>query len=247
MMSIADATASLAGDPRPVLALDTCVPLDIIRAGIRGQTDRIGECRRLSEIVVTTPASVQLVVTSLVVLEWSQNKGEVGEEVTQWLAETDRRILEIHKSWDGVGSPLPVVAPTYVDPGLIAALTSLGESLILGAVVLEEDNTCVMRALERVKQKQRPSHKKEIKDSIHLEHYLELSRQLHAPGYAHPTIFVSSNSSDFWADKNTPSQPHGDLRADLTAANLTFYGRLDFALRHLGIIPVVAPPAAGGP
>ena len=98
-----------------------------------------------------------------------------------------------------------------------------------------------------MKQKQRPSHRKEIKDSIHLEHYLELSRQLHGPGYAHPTIFVSSNSSDFWADKNTPSQPHVDLRADLTSANLTFYGRLDLALRHLGMIPGAAPPAAGRP
>ncbi len=247
MMSIADAAAALAGDPRPVLALDTCVPLDVIRAGIRGQTDRIAECRRLSEIVVTAPERVQLVVTSLVLLEWSQNKDEVGAEATEWLADTDRRILEIHRTWDRVGSPLPAPAPKYDDPGLVAALTSLGESLILGALVLEEDNACVMRALDRVKQKQRPSHKKEIKDSIHLEHYLELSRQLHMAGYAQPTIFVSSNSSDFWADKNTPSQPHVELRADLTAANLTFYGRLDFALRHLGILPGVAPPAVGGP
>jgi len=69
MMRIADAAAAPAGDPRPVLALDTCVPLDVIRAGTRGQTDRIAECRRLSEIVVTAPERVQLVVTSLVLLE----------------------------------------------------------------------------------------------------------------------------------------------------------------------------------
>lgn len=99
MTSIADAAASLAADPRPVLALDTCVPLDVIRAGVRGQTDRIAECRRLSEIVDTAPERVQLVVTSLVVLEWSQNKDEVGEEAAAWLAETDRRILDIHKCW----------------------------------------------------------------------------------------------------------------------------------------------------
>jgi hypothetical protein len=247
MMSLADAAAALAGDPRPVLALDTCVLLDVIRAGVRGQSDRIAECRRLSEVVVTAPESMQLVVTSLVVLEWSQNKDEVGNEAAEWLTETDRRILEIHKTWDGVGSPLPDPAPTYFDPGLVAALISLGESLILAAIVLEEDNACVMRALDRVKQKQRPSHKREIKDSIHLEHYLELSRQLHVNRYAHLTFFVSSNSSDFWTDRNTPSQPHVDLRADLSAAGLTFYGQLDFALRHLGMIPGVAPPAAGGP
>ena len=45
-----------------------------------------------------------------------------------------------------------------------------------------------MRAIDRVKQKRRPSHKKEIKDSIHLEHYLEISRQLHAAGYTQPAL-----------------------------------------------------------
>jgi hypothetical protein len=92
--------------------------------------------------------------------------------------------------------------------------------VIRGAMILKEDNTCVMRAVQRVKRRKRPSHKKEIKDSIHLEHYLELSRQLHVVGYTQPTIFVSSNSSDFWADKNTPSQPHADLIAVLVRRDL---------------------------
>jgi hypothetical protein len=129
MMSIADATAALTSDPRPVLAFDTCVLLDVIRAGSRGQSDHIDECRKLSEIIVPKSKRVQLVVTSLVVREWFQNKGEVGKEAAKWLTETDRFILDIHKSWDGVGQPLATQAPTYFDPRLVEALTSLGESL----------------------------------------------------------------------------------------------------------------------
>jgi hypothetical protein len=246
MTSIADAVVALAANQRPVLALDTCVPLDIIRAGMRSQTDLIEGCRRLSEIVVTDPDRVQLVVTSLVVIEWGQNKDQVRQEMTDWIIESDRRVLEIHRTWDRVGSPVMTQAPTYMDPRWIDLLTSLGESLIQGAVVLDDDNGCVMRAIDRLKQKRRPSHRKEIKDSIHLEHYLEISRQLHAAGYTQPAVFVSTNSSDFWADKNTPSAPHTDLEAELAAAHLTFYGKIEFALRHLAIIPG-APPAAGGP
>ena len=63
MTRIADAVEALAANQRPVLALDTCVPLDIIRAGMRSQTDLIDGCRRLSEIVVTDPDRVQLIVT----------------------------------------------------------------------------------------------------------------------------------------------------------------------------------------
>ncbi len=237
MTSIADAVADLAGNQRPVLALDTCVPLDVIRVGMRAQTDVIAQSRRLSEIVITDPNRVQLVVTSLVVLEWGQNKDQVRQEMTTWLAETDKRLIDIHKTWDRVGIPKLTQAPTYLEPPLVEALTSLGESLIQSAIVLDEDNDCVMRALDRVKQKRRPSHKKEIKDSIHLEHYQELARQLNAAGFAQPVIFVSTNGADFWTNTNTPQYPHVDLRADMKAVNLLFYGRLEYALKHLQIIP----------
>jgi hypothetical protein len=125
---------------------------------------------------------------------------------------------------------------------LVDALTSLSESLIQSATVLDEDQNCLMRAFDRVKQKQRPSHKKEIKDSVHLEHYQELARQLNAAAFAQPVIFVSTNGADFWPDTNTPQYPHVDLRAELKTVALIFYGRLEYALRHLQIIPGNPPP-----
>ena len=163
--------------------------------------------------------------------------------MTDWIVETDRRILEIHKTRNQVGSPRQTQAPTYEDTLLIDSLTSLGESLIQGSMILDQDNDCVMRAVDRVKLKKRPSHEREIKDSIHLEHYLELSRQLYVLGYSQPSLFVSTNSSDFWADKNTPSVPHIDIEPELNAANLKFYGNIAFALRYLGIIPGAPPPS----
>jgi len=81
-----------------------------------GQVPRRGrETLAEREIVVTAPERVQLVVTSLVPLEWSQNKDEVGAEATEWLADTDRRILEIHRTWDRVGSPWAVENDRFSD------------------------------------------------------------------------------------------------------------------------------------
>ena len=76
MMTIADAAASLTADPRPVLLLDTGVLL----AGARAQSDRINECKILSDTIVTAPGRVQPIVTSLVLREWLQNKEEVRQE-----------------------------------------------------------------------------------------------------------------------------------------------------------------------
>ena len=87
-------------------------------------------------------------------------------------------------------------------------------------------------------ERRRPSHKNEIKDSIHWEHYLEFSRRLESlPGTLHDRLFVSANKADFWANRETPVL-HPDLETEALEASLQFFGRLDHALRfagHLGI------------
>jgi len=236
MKSIAALVEDLLADPRPVLCLDTCNFLDVITTGNRGLTDLITVNRKLAEIVVTAPERVQLVVTSLAIREWHQRRDGVREEATKWLKTLDRQIVEVHKAWERLGQPLPTAARAYYDEALVNQLTTLAESLIRGSAVLMENTDCVMRAVHRVKLKKRPSHNKEIKDSIHLEHYLELSRQLHAGNLGRPVLFTSTNSSDFWQDKNTPEHPHVELADDFGAAHLHFFGRLPLALSHLGLI-----------
>ncbi len=83
-------------------------------------------------------------------------------------------------------------------------------------------------------EKRRPSHGKEIKDSIHLEHYLEFCCQLRQANFAPRCVFVSSNKSDFWKDKETPII-HPDLDDDLQSVGLEFYGKLEAAVGQLGI------------
>jgi hypothetical protein len=84
-----------------------------------------------------------------------------------------------------------------------------------------------------VQNKVRPSHAGMVKDAIHLEHYLELSRRLHTAGYPR-RVFVSANKADFWEAKNK-SGVHPDLAPQLAAVGLEFYGVLESALGSLGI------------
>jgi hypothetical protein len=216
MKSIAEAVAELVVARRPVLCLDTCVLLDVITTGNRGQADLIGVNQKLLAVLVTTPGRLQLVVNDLVAWEWEQRKEEVRGEARKWLSETDRNIQRVHRAWEELGQPLPTGVPKYNDPQLVEALTDLAQSLLDQAVVLGQDTGCVLRALDRVKAKKRPSHNKRIKDSVHLEHYLELSRGLRDAGHAQGRIFVSTNSSDFWEDRTTPGRPRPELVDDLS-------------------------------
>jgi hypothetical protein len=106
---------------------------------------------------------------------------------------------------------------------------------VLGwATVLDKDEACVGRALDRVYDKRRPSHSGMVKDSIHLEHYLDLCRQLHASGYSKRRVFVSANKADFCAAKDK-SDIHPDLKGELAAVGLEYFATLEAALGSLGI------------
>src|SRR5947209_2948721 len=82
--------------------------------------------------------------------------------------------------------------------GLTAALAALAGTILGSAAAPDRDEASVCRALDRVHNKVRPSHAGMLKDSIHLEHYLDLSRQLHASGFPRRRVFVSANKADFW-------------------------------------------------
>lgn len=246
MKSIPALVAELADSPRPVLCLDTCVLLDIVRACNRGDGNLIEVSRRLSDIVITAPNALQIVVTSLVMREWRQNREQVLKEAADWLEDTDKRILGIHRAWEKLGRPLQTLRPTYNQPDLVEGLKRLAESLLRSSVALREDSACVARALQRVKRKTRPSHNRQIKDSINFETYLEFSRSLKAEAFSPPVLFVNTNSSDFWEDKGK-LQPHAELIDDLTAADLCFFGKLPPALGHLGLLgPVASDPSITG-
>ncbi|MDB5310831.1 MAG: hypothetical protein JWO38_5033 [Gemmataceae bacterium] len=236
MKTIAEAATEIAAAQRPVLCLDTCVLLDVITLGNRGQADQIGLNRRLLDVVVTTPERVQLVVNDLIDWEWNQRRDDVKNEAMTWLVETDKQIAQIHRAREELLKPLPFEAKTYTDPQLIDDLAALGQAILGQALVLKQDTDCVLKAIERVKKKQRPSHNKQVKDSIHLETYLQFSRQLRDKGHTAGRFFLSTNASDFWHETYGAKGAHSELANDMNDAGLTFLGRLPIVMKALGIL-----------
>jgi hypothetical protein len=234
MPAIAAVVANLLARPRPILCLDTCDLLDIIQCVAEGKARRLEHVRRLIDTLALRPERVQLVVSYLVPIEWAQNHATVLADVEHKTRRVDEDLAEIHRAWQHVGSPLPGPSPSYAGAGLPAALAAQASTVLGWAIVLDRDDTCVGRALDRVQSKVRPSHAGMVKDSIHLEHYLELCRQLHAPGFPERRVLVSANKADFWEAKHK-ADIHPDLEPQLTAVGLEFFGTLEAALGSLGI------------
>ena len=234
MPTLAAVVADLLARPRPVLCLDTCDLLDIIPCVAEGKAGRREHVRRLVDALDDDPDRLLLVVSYLVPVEWAQNQASVLADVELRTRRVDEDIAEIHRAWQHAGSQLPGPAPSHAGSGLPAALAALAGTVLGCAVILDLDQTCIGRALDRVHTKARPSHNGMVKDSIHLEHYLELCRQLHTSGFPGRRVFVSANKADFWEAKHK-ADIHPDLEAQLRAVGLEFFGTLEAALGSLGV------------
>ena len=231
MTTLAQATADLLAAPRPVLFLDTCALLDIVRAPLRDLTltVRAGDDLR----VLAAAGTVRLFVQDIVSGEWNDNlptarrDGEVGIRAftATW---------QIAADLGQPAPPLPVLPPGT----LINDLEQLSRELLTVATVLDEDHAGMSWAIDCVAAKRKPSSAKgPVKDCHILGHALRLSTLLGA-GYPNSLVLVSSNRSDFAAPNATVFHP--DIAPEAALAGLEYAVSLEAAvaaLRANGEIP----------
>ncbi len=243
MTTMTAAVAQILAQPAPVIILDTCNFLDLFRRDTTRQQPRIPaeEIRIASELlqlVTARPDAVHLVVPELVPGEFADHANRIEREFDGWLEFHDENQDWLAEAALRVGTVLPT--PLAVHPfGLHAEFRRLADELLAQAVVLDRDQSSLNRAVARLIAKRRPSHKKEIKDSMNMEQSLELCSQLRIAGFTNCAVFISSNTNDY-AAASTSSQLHNDLQAEFAAVSLEYFPSLRAAvgsLRATGELP----------
>ena len=214
MITIAQAVANLTANPRPVLFLDTCALLDIIRAPLRNLTATVRAGLELRTLAGA--GTVQLFVQDIVPREWIDNLPSARKD-----GETG--ILAFTATWElahEFGQPAPPL-PALPPGALIDELEKLSKELLDSAEVIERDHHGMSSAIDRVAAKLKPSSGKgPVKDCHILCHALRLSDLLRAVGYPRWRALVSSNRSDFAAPNATVF--HQDIVNDANAAGLRY-------------------------
>lgn len=226
--------------PRPVICIDTCELLAAFQSLSQGQPDEtppirarhVEALRQVNTRLAAASDTMLVVVTELVRHEWMQNVDGVKEKLQKFLDRADKTNEAIHDAWACLDSAVPPPPAKHGGRGLVDRLAGLAAAVLGQASILEQEPDCVGRALHRVYAKTRPSHNGLIKDSLNLEHYLQLARNLKSAGFGERVAFVSSNKSDFWTGKND-ADVHPDIRGELSTAGLEFFGDLRSAVGSL--------------
>jgi hypothetical protein len=231
MPSLDDVALQVASVSVPVLFLDTCVLLDIIRSTSRCLAGCAATASALLGLASATPPACVLIVSSSVVYEWNANVQKVTDENARHLEKMDDHSLPFHDACQALGIALPFGRAGYSRSGLADRLRHLSGQLLDRAVHLDADTESRSRAVERVIQKLPPSRKSgEVKDSAIIEEYLTVCRGARTLGFAGKCVFCTSNTDDY-CEVGGRLQPA--LDAEFVASGLVFTTNLPWAIHEL--------------
>jgi hypothetical protein len=101
-------------------------------------------------------------------------------------------------------------------------LRQLSTDLLAACVTIDNDGPASVRAVDRIIASRHPvkQHSKGAKDSVILEHAVEMTAQLKSAGFAEICIFVSSNTGDFANPGST--HLHAQLAASFNPVHLRY-------------------------
>jgi hypothetical protein len=204
MPTIPVAVATIQARPAPVVFLDTCALLDVVRAPSRGAASTVEAATELLTGGTKKPPTVYLAIGCPTPTEWNDHVEEAVADATAAVSCVDA----VAQAWGFLGvAGLPVL-PMHALP-LPDRLKALSQDLLDAAILLDKDTDALSRAIDRVIHSQLPARKggKGAKDSVILEHAIGLTDALRNAGFVPICIFVSSNTHDFAASGTTTLHP----------------------------------------
>jgi hypothetical protein len=207
MPNVAAAAAQIKLAVAPVVFLDTCVLLDIVRAPLRNAAGNVEAATELLTGATRNPPTVYLVIAC--------------PTPTEWVAHIDEALQDCENAVNSVGAvsacctfvglptlgPLPAGLATLPD-----RLKTLSRNLLDASILLDKDGDALSRALDRIINALKPARKggQGAKDAAILEHAVSLVDALLVGGFVGRRVFVSSNTGDFATAKTTAIHP--DIR-----------------------------------
>jgi len=214
MTLIADIVATVAATPAPVLFLDSCILLDIVRATIRNKPGEVKFARLFLTAVLKAPKTIHFLIASPVQTEWKTHIVERENECTMAINACDA----VSEICGHLGLPaVPVLPADVLD------MTKKLREMSAACLTIDHNAAALGRAVDRIVACTHPvkqPHSKGAKDAVILEHAVETTAQLRASGFNGICVFVRSNTADF-ADPGSTNL-HAQLVSAFNPVNLQY-------------------------
>lgn len=224
----------------PVLCVDTCSVLDILRDPTREKFGADDARTALFLIDAFASGAARCIAAEQVLLEYAEHADSVQSETEKALGGFLRRIRHIHDLAITLGATDVLEVSSMLGHavrgrGVADRFLSLAESL-------PTEDDIVMSAYRRVADARTPARrsKESFKDCLVVETYLKFARLVRASGHGEPIVFVSSNTTDY--------MPQGgrelghDIAREFEALDIRFAPNLPAARHWLGLAETTLDP-----
>jgi len=229
-IEVDEVCAVITAKPAPVLFLDTCTILDVLRAPCRESiaVEEISAAMALIKLNGQHTPGVWLVTNETVHGEWTANLDTVRTELERESKKIERLRSRLVDAVDIVYGRTHEVGHRIEHLKLSEHLENLSKQLLSVSQKVKIADSHSLSAMNRVRKYLAPAGrgKQEAKDCEIFEAFLDVGRTLRTKGFADSICFVTANSDDY----GKPKEPKNQLEAELLAINARYVGSLSWAL-----------------
>lgn len=217
----------------PVLCVDTCTVLDVVRDITRESVTPADVNAGLDLLALAEAGSrLTVLMAEQVTLEIAGNVETVEQEARAALEKFLAQAQRIHDVAGAYGAQGHLQI-RHLDGHVIRAKPVLGRWTQVAQVVPHNDGVA-SRAFRRVNAPRTPARrgKESMKDCVIVEAYIEAASQLRAAGMTAPIVFASSNTKEYFASNTRHLQ--ADIAMDLAAVGIEYAPNWGAAKHNLG-------------
>lgn len=205
----------------PVLCLDTCVILDILRDPARADV-RVHEHEASLALLSAAQSGTGLeaLVAEQVSREFRDNVEQIQNDARQSLGKRTREIGKLNTLVALYGTWRPIDLAHWDDHH--KRTRQAADRWFQAGKTVRETSSTIANAFLRLNEARSPARrgKQSMKDCVILETYLEHIRSLRNEGRSATAVFVSSNTRDYAADDKTTVRD--DIRHEFQALGLEY-------------------------
>ena len=205
-LSSEDISQRISNSSAPVLFIDTCIFLDILRSTFRDNihVDAIAAALSLIKMSESDPTKVWLLTNETVHAEWGDNIVNVKQELEKEVKALERTREKLVIAANVILKIEHTYGQKMTSINLHGHLENLSRNLLSHCLITEQDyNHCAMGMQRSIKcLPPAKKGKSEPKDCVIFEAFLDVSEKVRKLGYRKEIYFVTSNSNDYGKANN---------------------------------------------
>lgn len=223
--------SSVKDNPKPIILIDTCSILDILRVPVRPNI-KISHLNGALKILQKIKSnSLYGILTETVANEYKNNLHNISVELERSIQKLVANNEKLINSIEIAGLTFDFNLKDIGEIKIVESLRKITDEFIRNCMILTKDDECVLKAQSRVEMGQPPSckGKQESNDCLIIEHFLKIGNVLRKSSFTNNLVFISSNFHDY-GDAPSIKIPLDKNFRDL---NIFYCNNFDWAMKEL--------------